>query len=110
MTLALLLAQPEPVETSLTWPEIATGIAAVVVVASGLLAALGVWVRHVVRREAEPARQQLATSNGHTVGELAESTSATVTELRRMADANRARVDALDARLDRHIVAGHRAE
>lgn len=59
---------------------------------------------------AEDARRQVATSNGHTAGQLIESTAAEVSQLRQAADANRARLDAVDVRLDRHIVHGHRAD
>lgn len=74
-----LLAQaPPPVETNLTWPEIATGIAAVVVVGTALLGLLGWWIRSMIQREAKPARDALATSNGRTAGQLIEHTVRTV--------------------------------
>ena len=114
--LLVALAAQDPVGTS-SWPEIAGGLAAVATLLTILGGALALYVRYVVRRESGPARraaqkavEQTATSNGHSAGELIEATAATVEQLRRMADANRARIEALDARLDRHIIAGHRAE
>lgn len=109
----MLAEMAQPGGPGLTWPEIAGGVAAVLVALSIAMAAGAWWVRHVAHREAAPARQaahQLATSNGHTAGELLESTAATVQQLKQIADANRVRIDALDARLDRHIVSGHRSE
>lgn len=104
----------------LSWAQVLTAATQVTVLIGAIGTGLGFlyvklrrWVQRAAaesKAETRQVRDQVAVSNGHKLGELAEATAADVRTLRTMADANRARVDALDARLDRHIIAGHRAE
>lgn len=103
--IALLLAQPdEPVETSLTWPQLATGVAALMVIASALLGGLIWMVRAIVHRETKPARQaadRLTTTNGRSVGHLVESLARQLPEVHEIAEANRSRLEAMEHRQDK---------
>ena len=100
----------------MTWPEIAGGLAGVAVTLGAIGTAMG-WgyrrLREWIQRTAaaaERAADAVATSNGRTLGMVAEDTAAVVVEIRKLADANRVRLDALEARLDRHIITGHRGD
>lgn len=101
--------------------EVMPVLAAAVVVGGGAAGGLA-WVHRWMRREvrdklreemrrattaAEMAAQRLATSNGHTTGELVEETHDRLGRLEQQAAANSTRLELLDARLDRHIVHGH---
>lgn len=103
------LSQAQDAGDAMTWADFLTAATQVVVLLTAIVAAywgLRRWVQRAAAESRVTARQ-LATSNGHTAGQLVESTAAEVTQLRQIADANRVRLDALDARLDRHLTAGH---
>jgi len=102
-----------------TWPEIAGGLAGVAVTLGAIGTAMG-WgyrrLREWIQRTAaaaERAADAVATSNGHTAGELVEQVARDVSVLRQRADQNqeialeaRALAREANARLDAHL-AGH---
>lgn len=112
----LLLAQADqPADAGQVGWIVGLGAAATVVGALVGLGTLGRWLLRALDRRItlqtaglKRVERAVATSNGATAGELLETTHATVEHLRGLADANRVRIDALDARLDRHIITGHR--
>lgn len=107
-----LLAQAQDAGDGMTWADLLTAATQVVVLLSAIVAAywgLRRWVQRAAR-DSEATARQVRTSNGKTLASYVEATSEEIVELRRLADANRIRIDAIDARLDRHIVSGHRSE
>src|SRR5690606_36812268 len=104
---------------AVTWPEIAGGLAGVAVTLGAIGTAMG-WgyrrLREWIQRTAaaaERAADAVATSNGHTAGELVEQVARDVSVLRQRADQNqeialeaRALAREANARLDAHL-AGH---
>lgn len=118
---AWLAQQQEPV--SLTWPAIAGGLAAVTVVIGAVVAAMGwayrrlrAWVQRTAAA-AERTASAVATSNGRSLGALAEHIVGQLGELRAEIDvvagwAGENRNSALEAhrRLDAHLVAHGKEE
>ena len=82
-------------------------IAAQLTILAGSVGAGLLWFKRWVRKQvAEPVTEttrQLETSNGHTIGQIIESTQAQVTELTTFGKENRSLIQHLSDRLDAHL-------
>lgn len=82
-------------------------IAAQLTILAGSVGAGLLWFKRWVRRQvADPTAEttrQLQTSNGHTIGQLIESTSAKVDELTTFGKENRSLIQHVSDRLDAHL-------
>jgi uncharacterized membrane protein len=93
------------VDLSELLPVLASGTLVVGGIAAALVA-IRRWIRNVAR-PAQAAADQLATSDGHTLGQLVEQVAEDVTELRASGRDNRTLITEASRRLDDHITRGH---
>lgn len=103
------LAQDQPDTGQVGW-IVGLGAAGTVVgILAGLVLlarAVRTWVRDQAAQVAATAKQ-VETTNGRTLGQLAESTATKVDELSGMARDNRTLIVDVQRRLDEHMVRGH---